>query len=160
MTIPGQVVSLETIAEAVRVLLEPLAVPTSPKYGGFKIVSRRFKTPDQVSVNQTPSLYILQGPISNIRRGGVPNMQTISLWLFIYTNPEPTDVLPSTTLNNAVTAVNAILVNPLFPLQEQTLNGLVSNCWVDGEIIYDSGEVQPPGLAVMPLKVLVPAMAI
>ncbi len=82
------------------------------------------------------------------------------MWIFVYTNPAPVDVLPSTTLNNAVAAVMSILVDPIFPAREQTLGGLVSNCWVEGETIYDSGEVQPPGLAVIPLKILVPALAI
>ncbi len=160
MTIPGQIISLETIMVALETLLAPLADANSSKYGGYKVVSRRFKTPDQVDVVQTPALYILQGPIGNARQGGVPNKQTINCWLFIYTNPEPVDILPSTTLNNAITAANAILVDPTFPLREQTLGGLVSNCWVEGDVIYDSGEVQPPGLAVIPVKILVPALAI
>lgn len=155
MSIPT-IVSIETIMQALEALLTPLTVNGA----GFKVVSRRFKTPDQVDVVQTPALYLLQGPIANDREGGRPAKQTITVWLFIYTNPAPVDVLPSTTLNNAITAVMSLLVDPTFPLKEQTLNGLVSHCWVEGEVIYDSGDVQPPGLAVIPVKILVPAIAI
>ncbi len=154
------IISVETIMSALKTLLDPLADPNSSNYGGFKVVSRRFKTPDQVDVVQTPALYILQGTIGSDRNGGVPAKQTLNVYLFIYTNPAPVDVLPSTTLNNAVTAVNKIMVNPIFPAAEQTLGGLVSRCWIEGETIYDSGEVQPPGLAMIPVKILVPTIAI
>ena len=155
MSIPT-IVTIEQIMIALQELLEPLTSNGS----GFQIVSRAFKTPDQVDIALTPSLYILQGPISTVRVGGLPAKQTIMVWLFIYTNSQVQDTLASTTLNNAITAVMSILVEPTFPLKEQTLNGLVSNCWIDGEIIYDSGDVQPPGLAVIPLKIMVPTIAI
>jgi hypothetical protein len=160
MTNPGQIVAIETIMQALLTLLLPLKDPTSPKYGGFKTVTRSFKTPDQVGDVQQPALMILQGPINSVRVGGVPAKQTISAWLFIYTTPTNVDALPSTVLNNCLTAVNSILVEPTFPLLEQTLNGLVSNCWVEGDTIYDDGSIAAPGLAVVPIKILVPAIAI
>lgn len=159
MSVPT-VVTLESIMQALEALLTPLLSNGS----GFQVVSRDFKAPDQVGDVQLPALYILQGPITNVREGGKPAKQTLSVWLFIYTNPEQatpeTGVYASSLLNNALTSVMSIMVDRTFPLKEQTLNGLVSNCWVEGEVIYDSGEIQPPGLAVVPVKILVPAIAI
>lgn len=152
------IIQIENIMEALENLLAPLAVNGSE--AGFKVVSRRFKTPDQVDASQTPALYILQGPIDSQRVGGLPAKQVLNVWLFLYTNPQVSEVLPSTTLNNAITSVMSIMVDPLFPYQEQTLNGRVSNCWIEGVTMYDSGEVEPPGLAVLPVKILVPTIAI
>lgn len=156
----NQIVSIETIMQALLALLAPLADDASPFYAGFKEVTRRFKTPDQVDNTKMPAVHILQGQIDSFREGGKPAKQTLNVWLFVYINSQEADILPSTTLNNCITAVNCRLAHPLFPLEEQTLGGLVSSCWAEGTALYDSGELAPPGLAVIPVKILVPAIAI
>jgi len=152
-----QVVTLESIMVALETLLKQLTTNNS----GFKVVSRRFKTPDQLADGQLPGLYLLQGPITTVRQGGSPPIQTMTVWAFIYTDPAPSDVLPSTTLNKALTDFNAVIApSPQFPFQDQTLGGLVSRCWIEGETIYDSGEIQPPGMAIVPLRILIPTLAL
>ena len=154
----SRIVSIESIASAILTLLTPLTTNGA----GFVNVSRKFRTPDQITMEDTPSLYLLQGPMNFIRQGGKPPMTSITFWLFIYTRSTTEDVLASTTLNNAISSVLDIMAPPNggFPLAEQNLGGLVSNCWIEGDVIYDSGEIQPPGLCVLPCKVLVPALSI
>jgi len=41
-------------------------------------------------------------------------------------------------------------------LGRQTLGGLVSNCYIDGKIMKDPGDLDGDGIAVIPVKILAP----
>ena len=60
----------------------------------------------------------------------------------------------ATALNGLLDAVEAAL-NP-FPLEAQTLGGLVTHCWIDGSTDYHPGDLDGQAIAVVPVKVLVP----
>lgn len=124
---------------------------------GFRTYSRRMKLWGDMSDAEKPSL-ILFTPTEQWVSTGLQNPQktTLDATIFIYTidGKDPTAV-PIIAMNNLLDAVCGVLQpSPLY--QNQTLGGLVSNCWVEGEIYKEPGDLDGDGLAMIPLKILVP----
>ena len=73
-------------------------------------------------------------------------------------NAGDTDIAPAVILNNALDALDDVLKptgrDALF--NRQTLGGLVSHCFVDGTVMKDAGDFDQQGVAVVPLKILLP----
>ena len=72
---------------------------------------------------------------------------------WLYVAKPGTDTVPATALNQAVAAVDtALIAGPTQPLI--TLGGLVRHCWIEGELVKDSGEYSGTPTAMVPIKVL------
>lgn len=108
-----------------------------------------------------PSLYMAQRvtPVKGAERP-VPGIKTMNFSFFIYTDAKnATDDNPGSTILNAPILA---LWNALQPkgadimTQRQTLGGLVNNAYVDGDIFFDPGDIDGDGMAIIPVKVLVP----
>ncbi len=107
-----------------------------------------------VPVEQRPAMYMCQKPDAYKRTDRVPAIVTLSVDLFIYTyTPPGDDYVPSTAMNNILDAVDALL-KPNAWEQEQTLGGLVTHCWIEGEIVISPRDLDNDGLAVVPIKIL------
>lgn len=125
----------------------------------FPTISRRFKYPDQVSGVQMPALYIVQDHESHDRREAIPDKRVFSGRLIIYTRVEQAsdseDDVPADEMNAALDAVEAALEPAPWP-NVQTLGGKVAHCWIEGETLMETGDTDGLGLAVVPVKILVP----
>ena len=76
------------------------------------------------------------------------------VWLYSNAGANP-DLAPAIGLNYLMDAVVAAL-NP-FPLEAQTLGGLVTHCWVEGKIDMHPGDLDGQAIAIIPVKILVPS---
>lgn len=85
-----------------------------------------------------------------------PGTVTVLVEVYIYTQPAlDSGVIPATLLNNLLDALDTALApSPLTGLQ--TLGNLVSHCWVEGKVMKDPGDLDGFGVAVVPVKILLP----
>jgi hypothetical protein len=122
----------------------------------FVLTSRKFRLWDAVPPEQRPCLLQYQGPESNKegQRQPLAPVRRMTAKFFIYTNVKEVDV-PATIMNPLLDAVDNAL-SPAIPGQVQNLGGLVSSCYIDGETIVVTGDLDGDGIAVIPITILAP----
>lgn len=76
-----------------------------------------------------------------------------TLYLYVNTAADP-KAAPSIQLNNLLDAIEAVMK----PVGENnlTLGGLVSHCWIAGDITTDEGVLGEQALAFIPIDILAP----
>ncbi len=145
---PG--VTREMIMEALFTKLQTAGV-------AFKHYSRRMKLWGEVADELKPSMIMTERPEGWVRTGEQnPGKTTLEVLLFIYiVDGKDPDATPIIRMNNLLDVVDTVLAPP--PLeQNQTLGGLVSHCWIEGEIYKEPGDLDGDGIAIVPIKILVP----
>jgi hypothetical protein len=123
----------------------------------FASASRRMKLWNGVAAADRPALFINERGDTYARVSeAVPETVTIEADIYIYIDSgHDEDVVPASTLNALIDAVDAALA-PNRLTGAQTLGGLVSHCWIEGKILKDAGDLDGDGIAVIPVKILVP----
>jgi hypothetical protein len=126
--------------------------------GPFRIVSRRWQDPSQLSPADRPALYQVQkDELIGTGTNGLPIHAKLNLDLVLYTagDSEPGSV-PSTELNSLLDAVEAAIRNAT-PGIAQSLGGKVSHCRIEGKIEVVENVQGAMALAVVPIEVLTTA---
>jgi hypothetical protein len=142
--------SREQVANALFSLLQTsYAYPTA---------SRRFVTDDQLSAVQKPALYLLNKKEDHVRgKLQTPAVRSIlfDAVIFIAVGMDP-NVVPVTTLNNLIDAIDPVSGGVLAPNDHgrQTLGGLVTDCYIEGDIDLWPGDLNGLGGAAIPIKVI------
>ncbi len=123
----------------------------------FKTKSRRVKLWSDVNAADKPALFLAQrGESYKQGNEATPQRVTLKADVIIYTNVgKDPNVIPSTSLNDLVDAVDAALAGDVVT-GRQTLGGLVSHCWIEGDILLEPGDLDGDGLAVIPVRILIP----
>ena len=87
---------------------------------------------------------------------GLPPKRTILAEIWVYTDVgKDPNANPESALNDIIDAVEAELApSPVSGVQ--TLGGLVSHCWIEGEIEQFPGVLDGIAKAIIPVKILVP----
>ncbi|EHU2374009.1 MULTISPECIES: hypothetical protein [Acinetobacter calcoaceticus/baumannii complex] len=125
---------------------------------GFVTAERRLRHWSDVPDIEQPYLCLAQGQQS-VAQGspatGVKPKWTLYADIYLYARTTGEQV-PSSVLNPLVDAIEAAL-QPEFPEIEkcQTLNSLVTHCWIDGTIETDEGTLGDQAVAVIPISILV-----
>ena len=122
----------------------------------FNTSNRRLQLWSKVS--SFPALFIQtvgsHYPPRDVR--GLPPKRTISAELWVYTdvgkNPNAN---PEEALNDILDAIEAALA-PSVVSNVQTLGGLVSHAWIEGEIEQFPGVLDGIAKAIIPVKILIP----
>lgn len=158
-------VTRETVMQALFALVSGAA--------DFQTKSRNIKlTPDntpEIPVLQ-PAIFMLEDAEHTVIGGrGQPAKRTWNVHLFIYAKiPDgltpgiPDGVTPGASVINPLIDAIEIALAPSSGIDKamnvQTLGGLVSHCWIEGETIKVPGDRNPDGqcYAAIPLKILVP----
>ena len=143
--------------EAVYVALWNMILASSALVGMFVTMARLLEHIDNTAVEQMPALYMMQQGETWERMGkGIPAKRTLSAALFIYiATTKGSGVLPTTLLNNAVDAIDALFNSP--PGCVITLGGLVEHVYLaEGEVRYYEGLLQNKSPVVIPIRILVP----
>lgn len=122
----------------------------------FVTVSRKLVMWDQLSPQQKPAVFIVQGPQEYFRNmEGTPPRVVLNVNLFIYTSTNDPSVVPASLMNAALDAIDVALAPTPYPPCLQTLGGTCSHCWIEGSTILETGDLDGQGVAVIPLKILV-----
>jgi hypothetical protein len=123
----------------------------------FVTAGRRLKLWGDVPPSDKPALFLVERGDTYARASeAVPEVVTMQLEIYIYTDAgdDPT-VVPASTLNPLLDAVDTALA-PGKLTGLQTLGGLVSHCWIEGKLMKDAGDLDGDGVAVIPVRILVP----
>jgi hypothetical protein len=145
------ITSRETIMAALLARLQTTA--------GVVTVSRRVKLWTDVPPAEQPAIFIAEhGEDVAHRSENTPGLVTIGVDLFVYVYTGEPGGVPATTLNTVLDAIDAALAPSGADMVRgrQTLGGLVSHCFVNGSVFKDPGDLDNQGLAVVPIKILVP----
>lgn len=137
-------------------ILEALFALVSQSSPAFITKSRRLRLWGDVDPADRPALFQFEraGDLYEGAVRGTPPKRTYQVEIFIYTDARGVDV-PSSILNPLIDAIDiALLPSPM--TGRQTLGGLVQHVYIDGRIIKEPGDLDNDGLALIPIKILVP----
>ena len=126
--------------------------------GPFKIVSRRWRDPSQISPADRPALYQVQkDELAATAVNGLPIHWKTTVDLVLYTtgDTDPSSV-PSTELNSLLDAVESV-IRSATPGLAQSLGGKVSHCRIEGRIEIVENVQGAIALAVVPVEILTTA---
>jgi hypothetical protein len=123
----------------------------------FVTASRRLQLWSGMASTDKPAIFLCERSENYTRASeAVPEAVTINVDIYIYTDAgKDQSLVPITTLNNLIDAVDTALA-PNYLTGLQTLGGLVSHCWIEGKIMKDAGDLDGDGIAIIPIKILVP----
>ena len=126
---------------------------------GFTTKSRRLRHWDDVRAEEMPALFQTQITENAEQRRGVPGKWSLhaQLWVYVSTaaQQDPT-VVPSQLLNPLLDAIEYALRPDDVANSVCTLGGLVSHCWISGQIETSEGLLGDIEVAVIPIEILVP----
>jgi hypothetical protein len=122
----------------------------------FNTSNRRLQLWSKVS--SFPALFIQSTgtnyPPRDVR--GLPPKRTITAELWVYTDVgKDPNANPEEALNDIVDTIEAVLA-PGINSNAQTLGGLVSHAWIEGDIEQFPGVLDGIAKAIIPVKILVP----
>lgn len=146
----------ETIMEALLAKFDPMIDNTSDPIpaGKVRAVSRRLVTYDQCATK--PAIFISEASEVYANRSENLTYVTIQPILFLYIDTGlDQNTIPATTLNNLLDAIDAALAPDDPTTLKCTLGGLVSHCYVSGEVPKVPGDLDGEGMAVLPINILV-----
>lgn len=131
----------------------------------YVTLSRHHVMPPTLIADLQPALFLVQSrETRGISVKGATVKLTLSGFLVVYFQaPAPLlEDIGSETVVGA-TALNALLKGIDDALQPDnpctgklTLGGLVTHCWIDGDVDMDTGIYTQQGAAIVPLRILVP----
>jgi hypothetical protein len=123
----------------------------------FATASRRLQLWSSVPSSEKPALFLAERSDTYARSSeALPEAVTMEVDIYLYTDGgKDQSIVPASILNPLIDAIDTALApSPLTGLQ--TLGGLVSHCWIEGKIMKDPGDLDGDGVAVIPVKILVP----
>lgn len=118
---------------------------------GFATYERRLRHWSDVSGTEMPYLAMAQTNQSAQTVKGTPTIWTLGGDLWIYVRTDGNQV-PADIMNPLLDAVEASIA-PGTNATTQTLGGVVSHCWIEGEIQTDEGTLGDIAVARVPIRI-------
>lgn len=131
----------------------------APGEGVFITKSRRNRDPEGLDPTTTPALFLVEHTDKWDRTGGYNSVSKREMNVFAivyYDAGTDQNIVPSSVLNPLLDAIEAALAPDNRQTNTFTLGGLVQACLIDGESQRASGDVTGKGLAVIPIRILIP----
>lgn len=129
-------------------------VRTASQNAGAKTVSRKLRHWADVPAGEQPAIFQIQKGESSLQRRGVPAKWTLNVDLYVYVNTtDDPDIAPSTLLNPIIDALEEVMP-PNEPDGPQTLGGLVSHCWITGNLETAEGVLGSQEVAIIPVEIV------
>ena len=123
---------------------------------GVKSASRKMKHWSDVPAKQQPALFMIQSGETTAFVRGLPAKWTLKAELYLYVNPgEGKSIIPSQVMNPLIGAIRAVFLPDNVAANTCTLGGLVSHCWISGEVEVYDGVLGEQAVAVVPIEVLI-----
>ena len=152
------ITSRETIMTALQALLN--AVTFAPTTGANPAttwaipVGRRLKIWTDVPLQ--PACFLTSHAEEDAYSSELtPSKTTIDATLYVYIKTNDPTSIPAIDLNNILDGIDAAIA-PSVVTGKLTLGGIVSHCRRDGKVMLDPGDLDGQGLAIIPIKILVP----
>jgi hypothetical protein len=132
---------------------------------GIVTLGRQHVMPPSLTPEQQPALFVVQARESRIPTpAGLPVKLCLDGFLILYLQvPAAMDeaigqetVLASTQMNVLLKAIDDALQPDNITTGKLTLGGLVTHCWLEGDVEMDPGIFSSQGAAILPIKMLVP----
>jgi hypothetical protein len=120
---------------------------------GLKVVSR--KLVHWADAPEFPALYLHQKTEHVSKSGrGQPSKSMMHAEIYVYVKVD-SGADPSPFINDLVDKVETALV-PVARgnMNQNTLGGLVTDCWIDGDIMTDEGVLGELGVAIIPITII------
>lgn len=146
--------NLEDIFAALFAVVQKATINGNP---AFVTTSRKFQIWNNVPAGAQPALFQRQGNLraSQAQTYGLTKWGLrCTLWIYCKHSPDSGSI-PSQVLNGLVNAVDDILSPRAQGFPPQTLGGLVTNCYIDGDAIYDEGEAPDDTQSICVLSIFI-----
>lgn len=122
---------------------------------GLKTYSRKMKHWADVSAKQQPALFMIQTGETPEQVRGMPTKWRLKAELYLYVTPsEGKTIIPSQVMNPILGLIRAALGPDNVMVNTCTLGGLVSHCWISGEIEVYDGVLGDQAVAMIPVEVM------
>lgn len=141
--------------EAVMSALFALAQKANTTQTPFNVMSRRFRHFKDVAAEDMPAFFQFQAP-GRQTEGGVRSLgvhRQKVYWIVYLPGSQSLDDVVSPLMNQYYDALSNLLVSPIAG-RPNTLGGLVTNCYEDGQGINDEGLLDTPSLICVPITIL------
>lgn len=123
--------------------------------------------PPQLALEQQPAFFLVQTRETRSRSARAIGTQVklmLSGFIILYFEAPPPlfepvgeeTVLGSTKVNAMLKAIDDAMLPDDPTTGKFTIGGLVSDCWVEGDVDMDPGIYSQQGAAILPVKILVP----
>lgn len=132
--------------------------------GYFTTMSRKHLMPPELSLEAQPAFFLVQ--LKEQRAGstqGTPNKLAMHGCIVIYLPAPETNETPGSETQLAATNLNAIyraidyaMVPDNLQTGKFTVGGLVTHCWIEGDLDQDPGIFSSQAAAILPIHILVP----
>lgn len=124
---------------------------------GVKTASRRLRHWTDVPAKDQPALFTAQGGEAPEQSNGLPPKWRLTVDVYVYITVPNDKTVPATLLNPILGAVRDAMapsegVDRL--RQVQTLGGLVSHAWINGQIEVYDGVLGDQAVAMIPIEIL------
>jgi hypothetical protein len=117
-----------------------------------KTYGRRVKRYDDTTVTQ-PAIFIRHAFDEDIWPGvGLQRTELIAE-LFVYAKTPKSGAAPDTSLNAIVKLIRAAMVPPVAE-ERLTLDGIVNHARIEGQSLYDPGDLDDQGKALIPIRIM------
>lgn len=122
---------------------------------GLKTSSRKIKHWSDVPAKQQPALFMIQGGETPEQNSGLNPKWRLKAEIYLYVNPgEGKSIIPSQVMNGLLKNVRDALAHDSIMARVCTLGGLVTHCWISGEIEVYDGVLGEQAVAVIPVEIL------
>lgn len=120
---------------------------------GITTFSRRLRHWDEVSANEQPALFQVQTGEAPEQNRGLPPKWQLGVEVYVYITSPSVTIVPSILLNQILGAIRDILApDPVSNVN--TLGGMVSHCWISGQIEMYDGVLGEQIVALVPIEIL------
>lgn len=126
--------------------------------GAWKYAGRRLRMWTDMPPEHFPALFLTEWTEQRSYQGeGLPPGDIINYQVFVYcqTRDVAEGYVPTTQLNDLLEELDLALA-PNVMTGRCDLGGLVSHAWIEGETLKFPGDLDGEGIAIIPVKVLVP----
>jgi hypothetical protein len=154
-------VDIEFIMSTLWSQITPLVCPTTGLPSAsqpFAFGSRRLNLSAGIPQTNMPAVYLHQPKIGSARASDhVPATMEVkaNIWIFTNAGLDPA-VYPITALNGLVQAILNLFASNNPTQNTFNIPGTQARLRIDGDIITDDGATDGQGLALIPLKILIP----
>jgi hypothetical protein len=142
-------VSRETVGQALQAQLAKVK-----NVYPFKTVSRRARIWTNVTPAEQPAMFLVKvRETFDQATWGAPRYRLSYLALCYLRADAAPNLIPEVEINKVLDAVDGTLLGTP-PGQKQTLGGMVENCWIEGDIMIDTGILDQQIVIVIPVSIV------